>query len=129
MRSFEIEDIFVKYFLIQTCILVIFNDVLTISVRFIKSSRFCNETIKCSLLRHMITTIFGSDESPIKFLLSLYPMLVFPRTPFIENIITIITMTTYVWYWYGTTYFLERKMLLYIVDRHPTSEPTEINHL
>ena len=33
MRSFEIEVIFVKHFLNQTCILATFNHVLTISVR------------------------------------------------------------------------------------------------
>ena len=51
---FEIEIIVVKYFLNFTFIYATVNNVLTISVRFIKLNRLlCSSPIKCSLHRHL----------------------------------------------------------------------------
>ena len=54
MRSFEIEVILVKHFLkLELYFGHTLNDVLNLSVRFIKLSRFCTLQIKCSLHRHL----------------------------------------------------------------------------
>ena len=54
MRSFEIEVILLKNILNQTCILVTFNDVLTTSVRFNKSNRFCTFSRQSFGHRHLM---------------------------------------------------------------------------
>ena len=84
MPSFELEVIFANIFKKQACILATFNNVLTTSVRFIKSNRFCTFTRQSSVYctPTYYAKMVGNNERLIQFWLSLYPMSLFPRTPF-----------------------------------------------
>ena len=58
------EVIFVEHLKNLICSLASFNDVLHISVRFVKSIRFCTLSIKCSL--HFINKVLFAPTSYAK---------------------------------------------------------------
>ena len=68
MRNFKIDVIFVQFFFLnQTCILATFNNVLIISVKFIKSNRFCTLTSQSSGRRYLMQKSLTDNERLFSF--------------------------------------------------------------